>query len=341
MPKMPPREIGGARRAWGDAMQPDDGFFESAFVQGWDDRAANMRSDPEALARLSPAVVVPFWRGRPLVTSEGDSEVSAGWIEQSHPVLVHARPERLFLGVHGGIARFAADVSSWVPQGLDPAAMAMFLDATEYRHPALPPTHRFADLRSAMTRMDPADAALAASARAMFNWHRSHRFCAACGEPSAWSEGGWQRQCPACNARHFPRTDPVVIMLVTHGNRALLGRSHGWPEGMYSALAGFVEPGETLEAAVRREVSEETGIEVSEPRYIASQPWPWPGSLMLGFVARAGTLDITLDAELEHALWITREEGAEVLAGLHPRLRAPRKGAIAHHLLHRWVSGAI
>ncbi len=322
-------------------MQPENSVFESAFVQGWDDRAAHLRADPGALAHLSPAVVLPFWRGRPLVASEGDAPVLAGWIEPSHPVLVHARPERLFLGVHGGSARFAADISSWVPQGLDPAAMAMFLDVTEYRHPALPLTHRFADLRAAMTRMDPADAALAASARAMFNWHRSHRFCAACGQPSAWSEGGWQRHCPACNARHFPRTDPVVIMLVTHGNTALLGRSHGWPEGMYSALAGFVEPGETLEAAVGREVFEETGIKVSDARYVASQPWPWPGSLMLGFTARADTAQITLDAELEHALWITREEGVEVLAGLHPSLRAPRHGAIAYQLLRRWVSGSI
>jgi len=306
---------------------------ESAFTGGWDNRASAERSAvPEA-----GALFLPLWRGRPLVQGEG--VLHAGWLEAGHPVLAHARPERLFLGQHGGTARIAVDVSSWEPQGLDPAAMAMFLDASEYRHPALPREFRFADLRATMTQMDPADAAMAATARAIFNWHRSHRFCAACGVGSTWAEGGWLRQCPACNTRHFPRTDPVVIMLVLQGNRALLGRSPGWPEGMYSALAGFVEPGETLEGAVRREVAEETGIPVGAVRYIASQPWPWPGSLMLGFVAQAKADEITLDAELEDARWITREEGVSVLAGLHPVLRAPRQGAIAHDLLKLWVSG--
>ena len=309
------------------------GQSESAFTGGWDNRASAERSTQGD----APALTLPLWRGRPLVQGEG--VLRAGWLEAAHPVLAHARPERLFLGQHAGITRLAADVSDWEPQGLDPAAMAMFLDANEYRHPALPGDFRFADLRATMTRMDTSDAAMAATARAMFNWHRSHRFCAACGAGSAWAEGGWLRQCPACNTRHFPRTDPVVIMLVLHENRALLGRSPGWPEGMYSALAGFVEPGETLERAVRREVAEETGIPVGEVRYVASQPWPWPGSLMLGFVARAEAAQITLDAELEDARWITREEGVSILAGQHPVLRAPRKGAIAHDLFKLWVSG--
>jgi NAD+ diphosphatase len=318
-------------------MQMFGGRSESAFVGGWDDRAGALRSDPEALAQLAPALTLPLWRGRPLVQGEGG--IAAGWLAADHPVLAHARPERLFLGLHQGVARLAADISSWEPQGLDPAAMAMFLDVAEYRHPALAAEFRFADLRATMTQMSAQDAALAATARAMFNWHRSHRFCAACGQGSAWADGGWQRQCPACKARHFPRTDPVVIMLVLSGNRALLGRSPGWPEGMYSALAGFVEPGETLEAAVRREVAEETAITVGRVRYIASQPWPWPGSLMLGFTAEAQSEAITLDAELEDARWITREEAVEVLAGQHPLMRAPRRGAIAHDLLNLWVSG--
>lgn len=297
----------------------------------WEDRAAEQRgaADPGAL-------VLPMWRGRPLV-----GETALGWLAPDSPVLDHASSERLFLGRHEGLGRVAADISSWEPEGLDRAALAMFADANEYPHPDAPADHRFIELRQLLTRLDPASAALAGTARALFNWHRTHRFCSACGQPSAWDQDGWRRKCPACAAEHFPRTDPVVIMLVLRGNRALLGRSPGWPEGMYSALAGFVEPGETLESAVRREVWEETHIPVGAVRYVASQPWPWPSSLMMGFVAEAEDDAITRDAELEDALWITREEGAALMAGLHSRIRKPRQGSIAHALLEGWVSGRL
>ena len=156
------------------------------------------------------------------------------------------------------------------------------------------------------------------------------------------TQSGWQRRCPSCDASHFPRTDPVVIMLVLRGNKVLLGRSPGWPEGMYSTLAGFVEPGESLEAAVRREVHEETGVSVTNVRYVAGQPWAWPNSLMLGFVADAQDEAITLDpVELEDAIWLTREEMVDVVAGLHPKVRRPRSGAIAYELISRWLSGSI
>jgi len=150
---------------------------------------------------------------------------------------------------------------------------------------------------------------------------------------------GWQRNCPACGAHHFPRTDPVVIMLVTRGNSVLIGRSPGWPDGMYSLLAGFVEPGETLEAAVRREVFEETGVRVGPVRYLASQPWPFPASLMFGCQGEALEGAITIDpAEIEDALWLTREEMVTVMAAAHPRIRAPRRGAIAHFLAEAWLA---
>jgi NAD+ diphosphatase len=190
-----------------------------------------------------------------------------------------------------------------------------------------------------MTRLDARAAELAATAKAILHWHASHGFCAACGAATQVTQGGWQRTCPACGAHHFPRTDPVVIMLVTRGNALLLGRSPAWPEGMYSLLAGFVEPGETLEAAVRREVFEEAGIRVGGVRYLASQPWPFPASLMFGCAAEAMDDTITRDpAELEDALWITREEMVTVMAGAHPRIRASRKGAIAHFLVTNWLA---
>ena len=152
-------------------------------------------------------------------------------------------------------------------------------------------------------------------------------------------QGGWQRTCPACRAQHFPRTDPVVIMLVTHGNSVLLGRSPGWPEGMFSLLAGFVEPGETIEAAVRREVQEETGVGCGAVSYLASQPWPFPASLMIGARTEATGTAITIDPdELEQALWVTREELVTVFAGLHPTIRPGRQGAIANFILRAWLA---
>ena len=147
------------------------------------------------------------------------------------------------------------------------------------------------------------------------------------------------RRCPDCGTQHFPRTDPVAIMLVTRGDRVLLGRSPGWPEGMFSCLAGFMEPGETLEDAVRREVVEETGVQVGPVRYVGSQPWPFPASLMLGCVAEAVSDEIRLDpTEIEDALWVSRSRLADVFAGTDPMIRAPRKGAIAGWLLRLWLA---
>ena len=312
------------------------------FAAEWDDRMAEIRGDADRLSALlgdSATRILPVWRGRPLIS--GDAEANGVWLEPGHAVLDDAGADLIFLGMHDGHARFVADVSSWVPAGLDEAAMSGFFDSTEYTHPGLPDDHRYADLRGLMARLDPVDAAMAATARGLLNWHRSHRFCSACGQPSNAAQGGWQRVCPACRAVHFPRTDPAVIMLVQQGDAVLLGRSPGWPEGMYSTLAGFVEPGESLEAAVRREVFEETSVRVTRVSYVASQPWPWPNNLMLGFVAEAVSKDITLDHELEDALWITRDELAQVMAGEHPRIRRPRKGAIAQELMARWLAQEI
>ncbi len=151
---------------------------------------------------------------------------------------------------------------------------------------------------------------------------------------------GWQRQCPKCSAQHFPRTDPVVIMLITRGNRVLMGRSPGWPEGMFSLLAGFVEPGETIEGAVRREVMEESGIRVGPVSFLSDQPWPYPSSLMIGCRGEALNEDIVIDPkEIEDAAWFTREEITDAFAGNNPPgLKPARKGAIAHFLLWNWLA---
>jgi NAD+ diphosphatase len=217
----------------------------------------------------------------------------------------------------------------------------MFADPTEQYFPGASATARFAELRLAMMQLSASEAALAATARAVFNWHRTHRFCAACGTESAPAMGGWERRCPNCGTKHFPRTDPVVIMLVEHGNRLLLGRSPGWPDRMYSALAGFVEPGETPEAAVAREVFEETGIRTTGTRYIAAQPWPFPNSLMLGYTARAVDDRITLDDELDDARWVTREQLLAVYSGEDDSMIPARRGAIAHAMIMAWLAGTV
>lgn len=300
------------------------------------DRAAGLRRRDDVLAGLLEAGgrVLPVWRGKPLLAGAG-----AGWVASGHPVLAAAEGAPVFLGIDDGVARFAADISAWEPEAGERPPAGVFFDPTEQRHPSLPEDHRFAELRGVMAALPARDAELAVTAKALLGWHRSHRFCSACGNPSEMVEAGWQRRCPACGTSHFPRTDPVAIMLITRGDRTLIGRSPGWPEGMYSCLAGFMEPGETLEAAVRREVAEETGVAVGPVRYLASQPWPYPSSLMLGCHGEAVSETITLDpVEIEDALWITKAAMADALAGTHPTIRRPRNGAIAGFLLTNWVA---
>ncbi len=299
------------------------------------ERAAELRSDPQEMTRLlGIGQVLPIWRGKPLICN-GDT---LGWVPADHPVLAHGA-EPVFLGMDDGIARFAQDISDWSPEAGAEAVESGFFDGSTQFHPSLPESFCFLELRGVMVQLSPRCAELAATAKAVLHWHRSHRYCAVCGAASAPINAGWQRACGTCAAQHFPRTDPVVIMLITRGNKVLLGRSSPWPEGMYSCLAGFVEPGETIEAAVRREVLEETGIQVGDVRYVASQPWPFPASLMMGFVGEALTEEITIDPlELEDALWITREEMMDVMAGEHPTIRPARKGAIAYHLIARWLA---
>jgi NAD+ diphosphatase len=299
------------------------------------DRAAHLRGDADAIARLlAQGQVLPLWRGKPLMRDGA----GLAWVSADHSVLTPAAPP-VFLGLDDDTARFAADISAWTPDAGAQTVQAGFLDASEQHHPALPETDRFAELRGAMLRLSRREGELAATAKAVLQWHHSHRFCAACGAASTPAQAGWQRQCAACGATHFPRTDPVVIMLVTRGNRVLLGRSPGWPPGMYSCLAGFVEPGETIEAAVRREVAEETGIAVGRVRYAASQPWPFPASLMIGCRGEADSGAITVDpAELEDARWVTREDMVTVMDGRHAVIRPTRAGAIAHALIADWLA---
>lgn len=304
------------------------------------DRAAEIRGDDAALERAmaDPAArAVLIWRGKPLLCGERQGDLAR--LPLDHPVLNAATGEPILLGRENGAALFAYELLEWEPEGQDVSTLGAFADPSKQHHPDLPEDHLFTELRARMFHLSPRDAELAATARAVMGWHRSHRFCAACGVQSDMIMAGWQRNCPACGTRHFPRTDPVVIMLITRGDRVLLGRSPYWPEGMYSLLAGFVEPGETIEAAVRREVWEESGVRVGEVEYLSSQPWPFPSSLMFGCHGEALSEEITIDpVEIEAARWVGKAELMEAFAGRHPDILPARKGAIAQFLLRNWLA---
>ncbi|SLN22540.1 NAD(+) diphosphatase [Roseisalinus antarcticus] len=303
------------------------------------DRAAQDRGDAaqESLRADPSARALLLWRGKVLV--QGEAPLTVAQLPLTHAVMGVQDGPPIYLGRTEAGPVFASDISQWAPEEVDEAALGSFLDPTEQRHPLLEEGLRFVEVRAVMTRLTAADAELAATAKAIFGWHASHGFCACCGARSVMAQAGWQRDCPTCGARHFPRTDPVVIMLVTHGNSVLLGRSPHWPDGMYSLLAGFMEPGETVEAAVRREVFEETAVRVGRVTYLASQPWPFPASLMLGCRGEATTTDIVIDpVEIEHALWVSRERLMEVFAGRDPAIKPARPGAIAHFLLRNWLA---
>jgi NAD+ diphosphatase len=284
------------------------------------DRAHHKRLDVAWLesARASTRTrIVLFADGKPLVR---DGAV-AFLTQRALDALGCADEPVLFMGIEEEDAYFALDVTG------GPAAAAAELGT-------LP------DFRMAMGSLPAPEAAILAEARGLLNWHARHRFCANCGTPSVIADAGWKRICPACKAEHFPRTDPVVIMLAVRGSRALLGRQPQFPPGLYTTLAGFMEPGETIEEAVAREILEESGIRVGGARYVASQPWPFPSSLMIGCIAEATSETITIDpSELEDARWFTRDEIADAL----PRkfgegtLFVPPPFAIAHQLIKHWV----
>ena len=288
------------------------------------------------------SLFVPVWRNQNLVIEldSGDPRAvvlpstSIAEIIGQTPVAEErlARGEVVFLGVIEERAHFALDLSP-VEAPLEmlhsPALAASGIEAA---------TVRFADLRQIGPRIDRREGALLALARAMMFWHSRHPYCGRCGSPTRSEEAGHMRRCTnaLCNTMHFPRTDPAVIMLVTNGERALMGRSKNFVPGMYSTLAGFVEPGESLEMAVAREVREETGIEVGPVHYHSSQPWPFPANIMLGFHAEALTTEITVDyGELEDARWYERDW---LLSHVDDdSFRLPRLDSIARRLIEDWL----
>ena len=310
-------------------------FYASA---GFEREGLRRRDRAWILERLlhPESRLVPVWRNQNLVLETDGSGpraalFGAGLLPQMlvEPEARLARGEVVFLGVVEEQAHFALDLSA------DESPLSA-LPTAEAGAASL----KFTDLRRIGALLERREGALLALARAMLYWHARHRFCGLCGAPTKSEEAGHMRRCtnPQCDTMHFPRTDPAVIMLVTRGDEALLGRNKNFPlPGMYSTLAGFVEPGESLEDAVAREIREETGIEVGAVHYHSSQPWPFPGNIMLGFVAEAVTSEIAIDPdELADARWFARDwllshEDDD-------SFRLPRRDSIARRLIEDWLA---
>ena len=314
----------------------DDNFYAWSTL----DRASVRRADEgwlEAQLRGPQGRLVPVWRSRNLIDPGAPPE------DPPEAILLPAGENRalmergdtpLFLGLHGGGAFFASDLSRLEQQE---AEAICGVEADPKANGA-----EFLDLRFVGPMMNREHGNLLAYARGMLTWRRRHRFCGVCGSETRPKDGGHQRVCSNadCATSHFPRTDPAVIMLVTHGDKCLLGRQKTWPPGMHSTLAGFVEPGETLEMAVAREVFEESGVRVHDVRYHSSQPWPFPTSLMLGFHAKALSDELNVNTdEIESAAWFERDWVIGQIRGRSETFKLPRRDSIARQLCEDWLAG--
>lgn len=296
-----------------------------AFVSNGLDRAAYLRFQDDKLLALesrrdSRAYVVH----RDSLVTKLDPSGPRALLTIDEALGFGANPGTVFLGLRDGAAVFGMGISA--------PAVEKLLTRSDVA---------VNELRGmAMQGVVPPDQLSAiAQAKSLVSWHQRHGFCANCGTRTAMAEGGWKRVCPNCKTEHFPRTDPVVIMLVENGDRCLLGRQKQFPPGMYSCLAGFVEAAETIEDAVKREIFEESGIRCTDVAYYMTQPWPYPSSLMIGCSARATSTEIVVDRmELEDARWFDRDEAMLMWKREHPAgLAGPHPFAIAHHLLGRWL----
>jgi NAD+ diphosphatase len=283
------------------------------------DRHAEKRGDKAWLIeQLKTARILPIHQGQVMVTGAPVLKAAFVPLEACAGLTAPGAP-LVFLGADEDIAYFALDVSN----------PGDFAAAGEFR-----------DLRSASIVLRHKDLAILSQAKGMLEWHARNGFCARCGAKTDIADAGTKRVCPLCGTEHFPRTDPAVIMLATHHERCLLARNVNWTEDFYSCLAGFMEPGESVEEAVRRELHEEAGVVAGSVRYFASQPWPFPAALMIGCYAEAESEDLQLDpGEIADAIWLTRSEARALLDGHIEGRRGPIKSAIAWHLIDEWVKG--
>jgi NAD+ diphosphatase len=318
-------------------------FDQMGFAGNPLDRMSNLRDDALALADCANdpgARAVVFAQAMPVLRPNGAGLSALHRLSAARDF--GCVREEILLGRDAAGPVFALLLPDDCAQAEESAPEGAFVDQRRVALRGRPdlPIH---DLRrlGMEDALDRAQIAILAQAKAALHFHASHRFCARCGAETSAEQGGWRRDCAACGARHFPRTDPVVIVQVTHGDDCLLGRQKHFPPGMYSCLAGFVEGGETLQEAARREIMEESGVTLGEVEILASQPWPFPASLMIGCRASALSREIVMDAiELEDCRWFSRLEVRAMIEGWHPQaLLAPKPIAIARRLLDHWLAG--
>lgn len=291
------------------------------------DRREDLRSKPDAVAALRHRsdTRIAAVAGETPILKRLDGEALTVWFSHGETEMLGPAAEEIFLGMaEDGTPRFARLLDKALAEPLKERPELFVTDLRSVALKRLVPTNEVGPL---------------GEAKAVLDWHARHRFCAQCGAPTIAGASGWRRECTACGAMHFPRTDPVVIMLVTRGDSCLMARQARFAPGMYSCIAGFVEPGETLENAVRRESWEEAGLRIGKVRYLASQPWPFPSSIMVGCIAESLGDEITLDmAELEDGRWFPRAEVLQMLEGTHPDgLACPQHIAIANTLVRAWA----
>jgi NAD+ diphosphatase len=297
-------------------------FITHAFAGNPLDRASDRRSDAEWLSsalQAPGARILVFWKGQPLLRPGPELAFIDGALAAK---LSQTEEHLLFLGLDGEDAVFALEIEGEADPALGP----------------LQGFGEFGEMRAAAQALPIPDTGLLSASRSLFEWRRRHRYCSVCGHPSDRAEGGWKRICPNCKAEHFPRTDPCVIMLPTFGDRCLVGRQAAWVANRYSALAGFAEPGESIEEACAREVKEEAALTVTAVRYHSSQPWPYPSNLMIGLICEVSHDDARPDlTELESVRWLTKAEARDLVDGKLEDLTAPPPFAIAHSLIREWA----
>lgn len=295
---------------------------------------------------LSPDAIMPF-AGDPLdyVENDRDPESLERFAKMASARCILLHKGKVGIGTGGRPHRIHP--SDLIGHNLyNPGPILLGLDgerpifAASLQAPdAFLPEENYVELRGMGSNLPATDLALAGRAKSLFDWHHSHKHCVSCGSQTVGRDGGTKQKCTGCGLDSFPRVSPVVIMLVTHEDKLLLGRGPGWPDGFYSALAGFISAGESVEEAVGREVLEESGIRTRNFRYLFSQPWPYPAQLMLAVEADAVNTDITIDPkELEDARWFTREEVQGVMSGTGKAFMQPPRATIAHQMLRYWLS---
>ena len=298
------------------------------------DRGETQRRDEEWITKTAQdpnSRFLPMWGPKVLITEHSDpSGHGLGWLTMQDLKQAGINSTVMLLGMMDGTAYYAVDLSQQETAGEQLQGLNGYY---------------FEDARNAAEQLlTGPDSGILAQGRAQINWHNRHGFCSVCGHETVVQRGGQKRVCPGCKAEHFPRVDPVIICLVTDGERCLLGQSRGRLARMnrYSALAGFVDQGESIEEAVAREIMEEAGLQVRNVRYHSSQPWPFPSSLMMGCHAEAATTEINMDPEeMTDVKWFGRQEVLQALAGENEQLLLPGPVAIAHHLIKTWANGEV